>query len=189
VGFELFTDLLREAVGQLKGDALAGGERLEPEVKFPLDASIPEPYIPDLSERLLLYQRLALIDEYHEADEILDEMADRFGEPSEEVRNLVDIMRYRGLLRRFAIAKAELSGRRLVLWLTNRSPLDLSALLALAESQPQTYRLGKNLTWWVELSSEKLPQSSIYRITESLLEGVRQDRVASPVTEPKRARD
>lgn len=187
VGFELFTDLLREAVGQLKGDALAGSERLEPEVKFPLDASIPEPYIPDLSERLLLYQRLALIDEYHEADEILDEMADRFGEPSDEVRNLVDIMRYRGLLRRFAIAKAELSGRRLVLWLTNRSPLDLSALLALAESQPQTYRLGKNLTWWIELSSEKLPQSSLYRITESLLEGVRQDRVASPVTAPKPA--
>lgn len=176
VGFELFTDLLREAVAQLKGEALSGFEGIEPEVKIALDACIPEPYIPDVSERLLLYQRLAMIEESREADEILAELTDRFGQPSDDVCNLIEIMRYRGLLRRFAIAKAELSGRKLVLWLTQASPLDPAALLALADAQPQTYRLGKNLALAVQLSAENPPMTTLYRFTEKLLEGLRPAR-------------
>ncbi len=178
VGFEMFTDLLREAVAQLKGDPESGQETVDPEVKIPLDACIPEPYIPDVSERLLMYQRLAMIEESKEADDILAELSDRFGYPSDEVCHLVEIMRYRGLCRRFAIAKAEVVGSRLALWLTQRSPLDLTALLTLAESNPRTYRLGRNLTLWVQLSSENLPMSVLYKTTESLLEGIRQKSVA-----------
>jgi transcription-repair coupling factor (superfamily II helicase) len=177
VGFELFTDLLREAVCQLRGDdeALTSDHvgSIDPEVKIPLDAFIPEPYIPDVAERLLLYQRLAMILESHEADEILNELRDRFGDPDEEVVNLVHVMSYRGLLRRFGIAKAEVVGLNLTLSLTQSSPLDPQALISLTKINPHMYKLGRNLSLIVKFAEENSDINSLYRFTEQLLNSLR----------------
>ena len=107
--------LLADAVEGLK--ALARGEppppsKMQPPVQIdvPLTAFIPESYIGDLNVRLSLYQRMAAADAPRpgeQADAATDlerELGDRFGPPPGPVRNLLYIVRVRGLAKRAHIA-------------------------------------------------------------------------------------
>src|SRR5690606_15097537 len=57
VGFDLYTRILKEAITHLKGEELSLEEVIDPEITISANAYIPEEYIPDVSERLILYQR------------------------------------------------------------------------------------------------------------------------------------
>jgi len=91
VGFELYTKILREAVRELRRrqrkDGTIDSEDLplelliDPEVSIGFSTHIPNSYIPDVEERLLLYQRLVEIRDDKEALEIEEEIQDRFGNP------------------------------------------------------------------------------------------------------------
>ena len=56
-----------------------------------IDAYLPETYVASEEQRLDLYKRIALIDSEEGRDEMLDELIDRFGEPSRSVQNLLFI--------------------------------------------------------------------------------------------------
>ncbi len=95
VGFELYGKLLSEAVEQVKAEQgpqtapSTPPSRLQPTVDLPITALIPEDYVPDMSQRLLLYGRLARAVTPGEVTELAQELRDRFGEPPEAVRNLL----------------------------------------------------------------------------------------------------
>ncbi|MCB0336456.1 MAG: transcription-repair coupling factor, partial [Bdellovibrionales bacterium] len=99
VGFELYMKIVKEAVLHLKGETADISDKIDPEVKLAVQAYIPEFYVPDVSERLIMYQRLAAIVTSDEADLLLDEMHDRCGPPPQETMTLLEVMRLRGLLR------------------------------------------------------------------------------------------
>lgn len=93
VGFELYRRLLERAVRKLKGEI---PQRVtEVKLDFPIDARIPEEYIPDQSVRMEIYQRFGelLLDE--EVDALFEELKDRFGSPPEPVIWLYSLMRIR----------------------------------------------------------------------------------------------
>ncbi len=90
VGYDLYLDLLKEAVEELKGNR--SEDRLEPEVNLPVPAFIPEEYVEDVHERLDLYRHFGtIVDEEDAASQVL-ELEDRFGPMPEEARNLIKIM-------------------------------------------------------------------------------------------------
>ncbi|MBM3133896.1 MAG: hypothetical protein FJZ89_01125, partial [Chloroflexi bacterium] len=64
-----------------------------PIVDLPLDAYLPGDYVPDESARLALYQRMAAVTTPEEAEEIAQELADRFGEPPKAAEALLYILR------------------------------------------------------------------------------------------------
>ena len=68
VGFELYTELLEEAVGTLKGEGLP--ERVEPEIKLHIPAFIPEDYVPDPNQRLVIYKKLTQVGRAEEIAEV-----------------------------------------------------------------------------------------------------------------------
>jgi transcription-repair coupling factor (superfamily II helicase) len=144
VGFELYTKILKEAVLNVKGDELPAFEMVDPEMKLNLPAFIPEYYIPDISERLVMYQRLAMLHNSAEADEIAVEIEDRFGTVPQEVKILLEVMRLRGLLRYYAVARAEITGTKLNLSFTAHSPIDVHKVLDLIKKHPDIYSFSKN---------------------------------------------
>lgn len=87
VGFELYCDLLREAVGVLKGEKISG-PRLS-SVEIPLEAYLPADFITDEEVRVDLYKRLSLANSPGDLMEAENEMQDRFGELPQEVENLL----------------------------------------------------------------------------------------------------
>lgn len=154
VGFDMYTRILKEAVLNLKGEELALEETVEPEVKLGSDAFIPDDYIPDVSERLVLYQRLASMVDSAEAQELSAEIEDRFGPMPEEVVNLIDLMRLRAYLRRLGITKLEFNAPRLVISMSPRARIDAQKIVELAQKQPETFKFGKNLTLSATLRSD-----------------------------------
>ena len=94
VGFDLYTELVAEAVEELEGRAVQE-EAAEIRIDLPIDAHIPDDYIPEQQLRLEAYRRLALATSHQEADEVTAEWEDRFGEIPEPALALIDIARVR----------------------------------------------------------------------------------------------
>jgi transcription-repair coupling factor (superfamily II helicase) len=86
VGYDLYAELLRNAVKELKGQTEQ--EEIDPEVILPMSALISEKYCPDLHERMSFYQRLASADTKDKIEAIIADLEDLYGEVPKEVRAL-----------------------------------------------------------------------------------------------------
>jgi len=107
VGFDLYTRLLAEAVEELK--ARQAGVKVkptrlpEPTIDLPLQAFIPEDYVPDLTTRLSLYQSLAKLKEPDQIEAMAQEFSDRFGALPIEVKNLLYAVKIKALAAKASI--------------------------------------------------------------------------------------
>jgi transcription-repair coupling factor (superfamily II helicase) len=108
VGFELYQQMLEEAVASLKaGIAEPVADRWSPQITIGTPVLIPEDYVADLSVRLSLYRRLAELEDERDIDAFGAEMVDRFGPLPDEVRHLLDTVVVKALCRRANVAKIE----------------------------------------------------------------------------------
>ena len=89
VGYDLYCKMLNEAVKSAKGEVVE--ESFETSIDIELDAYIPNSYIANEYQKLDIYKRIAAIENAEEKDEMLDELIDRFGEPSRPVQNLLTV--------------------------------------------------------------------------------------------------
>ncbi len=90
VGFELYTQLLQEAIEELKGEPLPKRAELPPvTIDLALPTAIPDSYVPSRARKLELYRRIASFRELDELRELSAELRDRYGTPPEPVRNLL----------------------------------------------------------------------------------------------------
>jgi transcription-repair coupling factor (superfamily II helicase) len=113
VGYEMYLDLIEAAIARLRGEEPR--REVEPELNLRLSAYLPEDYVPDIDQRLLLYRRLAAARDEAEAEAIAEEMRDRFGEPPEEARNLLAVIGLKTLLRPLGIARCDVANGEYVL--------------------------------------------------------------------------
>ncbi len=108
VGFELYQQMLEEAVASLKaGIAEPVADRWSPQITIGTAVLIPEDYVTDLPVRLNLYRRLSELEEEREIDAFGAEMVDRFGPMPAEVQHLLAIVVVKALCRRANVAKID----------------------------------------------------------------------------------
>lgn len=90
VGYDMYVRLLSEAINEQKGEKpdISSDECL---VDIRLDAHIPEDYISNLSQRLDVYRKIASVKTEEDELDMTDELIDRFGEPPESVKGLIDV--------------------------------------------------------------------------------------------------
>jgi transcription-repair coupling factor (superfamily II helicase) len=122
VGFDLFCQMLEEAVQELRGEPVV--HDVDPELSFDVPALLPEDYVGDVGVRLSLYKRLAGATDEASVAEIGEEMEDRFGAPPEEARRLVQLMSLKTELRRMKALGCEATSRSVTLHLREDTPLD-----------------------------------------------------------------
>ena len=94
VGYDLYLKLLEEAVLEEKGETPV--KLPECAVDLSVAASIPDRYVPMPEQRMDLYRRIARIRTSEDADDMTDELVDRFGDPPRQVNNLISIALLRG---------------------------------------------------------------------------------------------
>ncbi|KUO54950.1 MAG: transcription-repair coupling factor [Alphaproteobacteria bacterium BRH_c36] len=132
VGFELYQQMLEEAVAMMKGGEEAeSGERWSPEISLGTSILLPEDYISDLQTRLGLYRRLSALETREEIDGFAEELADRFGPPPDEVRHLLDVMEIKGLCRKAGISRVDAGPKGAVVQFHNNSFANPEGLLQL----------------------------------------------------------
>jgi len=123
LGFDLYCQLLAEAVEELKarqtGEArksiVAGDAKELPGISLPLDAHIPEEYVPNLNTRLSLYHRLASVEHIEEVEDVAQEFKDRFGPLPRPMENLLYIVKIKVLAARAEVSYVSTQGRQIVI--------------------------------------------------------------------------
>ncbi|WP_017729503.1 transcription-repair coupling factor [Halalkalibacterium ligniniphilum] len=90
VGFDLYSQMLKEAIEERKGDK---PKKEEPQIEIDLkvDAYIPESYIQDAKQKIEMYKRFKGIETFEDITDLQDEMYDRFGEYPKEVGYLFSL--------------------------------------------------------------------------------------------------
>lgn len=113
VGFDMYLQILEQAVQELKGQEVA--EEIEPEIDLPVPAMIPADYMEDINQRLVFYRRLSSARSEEEVEEIAEELRDRFGLVPEVLENLFQIMTLKLLLKRAGIQRMAAEKKQVVL--------------------------------------------------------------------------
>ncbi|MEZ4407788.1 MAG: transcription-repair coupling factor [Polyangiales bacterium] len=143
VGFDLYCQMLEEAVAELRGQPLPQG--VEPELTFDEPSYIPEEYIEDVGVRLSLYKRLASASGEDEVADLAAEMEDRFGPAPVPARILVRVMAIKTRLRKMRALGIEAGRERVVIHLKEDSPVDGAKLAELCAAKRSPWKLTPDL--------------------------------------------
>lgn len=131
VGYDMYLKLLEEAVLEERG------EKPKPHTSCSADlsvsANIPESYVPSPEQRMDLYRRIALVRSEEEADDLMDEMIDRFGDPPSSVSALVSVALLRGEAEEAGISEIAQKGGMLRFTLADFNMEQVSAMYAQTE--------------------------------------------------------
>ena len=163
VGYDMYLKLLDEAVLEQRGE-----QPREPECTADLNvtANVDKDYVSRGEERMDLYRRMAAIREQADADDLLDEIIDRYGDPPKGVLNLIDVALLRANARRLGITDIKQKGTDVLFTL---SKLNLEAISALCsepdyKSRVQFLASAKQPTLRLRLAGgiDSLRQSKIF---------------------------
>jgi len=151
VGFELYTEMMEQAIAELRGEERRPD--FEPELKLGIPAYIPDSYVPDENERLVLYRRFARADSEQDLADLKDEMRDRFGPVPTLIDNLVAAMNVRRQMKLLLILSAILKGDQLEVRFHPDAPVDSARLAALAAANRRTMKLTPSFQVLVRIES------------------------------------
>jgi transcription-repair coupling factor (superfamily II helicase) len=142
VGFELYQQMLEEAVMSLKAGITAPvADRWSPQITVGTALLIPEDYVADLSVRLALYRRLAEIEDERELESFAAELVDRFGKLPQEVEHLLQVVAIKALSRRANVEKVEAGPKGIVLSFRENTFANPDGLIAFIREQGRAVRM------------------------------------------------
>lgn len=105
VGFDMYMEMLEAAVAELKGEKAVLS--VEPVLEMNVTAIISEDYIENPDIRLSVYRKVASLKDIDSIRKIIDELTDRFGQPPEETKRLIDIMELKVMAKDLFITRIE----------------------------------------------------------------------------------
>lgn len=143
VGFELYSQMLEEAVAEVRGEPAR--THVEPEVNLPVAAYLPDFYVPDVHQRLVLYKRFSQAPHPDDLNDLRAELVDRFGDAPEEVDTLHELMMLKIDLRALQLRSLDAGPGRLVVTLGAEALLDGHKLATLVQRSRGNYRLTPDL--------------------------------------------
>lgn len=139
VGYELYLELLEEAIAEIKGEEVV--EQIEPEINVRIPAFIPDEFIPDIRVRLSYYRAMAEINSPDDMDRIEDELRDQFGKPPEQVFNLMGLMLIRHHCRELGIRDLNSGPKTVSLAFTEKTPLPPDKVVRLAQLENKKFSI------------------------------------------------
>ena len=127
VGYDLYMEMLDEAMGRLRGEETH--EAIDPEIRLPLPALLPESYVPEVSQRLALYKQLSSARDDDELATLRGDLLDRFGPLPEAAQNLLEVIRLKIRCRKLGVLSGEVKNGELQMRIAERAPVDPSRLV------------------------------------------------------------
>jgi len=148
IGFNLYHDLLKRTI-----DAMRAGKQInlddpinhEIEIDTGLGCIIPETYLGDVHERLVLYKRIANAKDNDELKDLQIEMIDRFGLLPDSTKNLFATTRLKLFSEKIGIDKISLYDDKAHLTFSDKTTVEPLKIINLIQQKPQVYQLkGQN---------------------------------------------
>jgi transcription-repair coupling factor (superfamily II helicase) len=146
VGFELYQQMLEEAVAGLKAGITAPvADKWSPQITIGTPVMIPEDYVADLPVRLGLYRRLAEIEDEREIEAFGAELVDRFGPLPQEVEHLLQIVAIKALCRQANVEKIETGPKGAVVSFRDNTFANPDRLVAFIRDQGPAARVRPDM--------------------------------------------
>jgi len=157
IGFDLYLEMLAEAVAELKGEAPAA--RVEPVLELRLAAHLPAAWVDDPALRFSVLRKIAAARDAGAVADVRRELTDRFGPPPREAMLLLDLAEIKAICRAAGVARLEeISDRRYrVVFAQGREPGAAArraveaALSARVEDDPDGFTLDLAKRSWEEI--------------------------------------
>ncbi len=143
VGFDMFVQMLSEAVSELRGEHVE--HDVDTELSIELEHYLPEEYIDDIGLRLSLYRRFATAADEQAVDDLASEMEERFGPPPPPARDFVRVMSLKPPLRELSALGCEADAKRVALHLREDTPLDPAKLMPLVATSGAGWSLSPDM--------------------------------------------
>nr|WP_323778745.1 transcription-repair coupling factor [Amylibacter sp.] len=148
VGFELYQEMLEEAIAKMKSGGLEGltdGDGTwSPQINLGVPVLIPDTFVPDLDVRLGLYRRLSSLSSKVELEGFAAELIDRFGKLPSEVDTLLRIVRVKSMCKRAGIAKLDGGPKGAVIQFHNDKYANPAGLVEFLQNQRGTAKVKDN---------------------------------------------
>jgi len=129
VGFELYLQMLEDAVQQLKGEPVSSQFRTP--IFLKTDFFIPDSYISDEKQKIEFYKRFESCDSSEEVEQVEREMVDRFGPYPEEVKTLIEIEQIRAMASLLAIDEIMEDSRSIRIKISGTAKVDVKKIVKL----------------------------------------------------------
>ena len=147
IGFQLYSDMLHEAVKALKAGKepdLAAPLATTTEINLHVPALLPADFCGDVHERLSIYKRLANCKDAHKIDDMQEELIDRFGKLPDPVKALIETHRLRIAAASVGIIKIDAHGEAASLQFMVNPPIDSMRIIALIQKNRHIKLAGQD---------------------------------------------
>jgi transcription-repair coupling factor (superfamily II helicase) len=139
IGIELYMKLLDDEIKRQQGESVES--EIEPEIKLPIPAYLPEDYMPDQNQRISWYKRLSRARSHDEIASLREELVDRYGTLPEPVENLLEVSRIKVSLVWMRALELAFTGTEITLALAPDTRADVERVIMLATNDPLNYRI------------------------------------------------
>ena len=168
VGYDTYCNLLDEVVKEIQGEKAV--QEIDVQIDLDVTSYIPDEYISDSSQKIEIYQDIALCKNEEDIQNIVDEMIDRFGNMPEQIENLLDIARIKNLCKKIGINKVQ--GRRkfvLFIFETQELNININELVQKYRNRIKfTQGIKPQITLALEDSSEKGTLKEVMKFLKGL---------------------
>jgi transcription-repair coupling factor (superfamily II helicase) len=173
VGFTLYMEMLEQAIESMRAGKTPNPDaplQHGPEINLRLPALIPEDYLPDVHNRLILYKRISNAGHDDQLHELQVEMIDRFGLLPEPVKSLFRITALKLRANALGIAKVDAGDRGGRIEFNPDTRVDPFKLVTLVQSQPRRFKLegASQLRFHVEMATPELRAQTVENLLSEL---------------------
>lgn len=152
VGYELYTELMEKTIREIRGEN-TGEEELLPEIQLGISAFIPEEYVQDVHQRLVLYKRISLAGHDEDISAIRNELRDCYGEIPPSAENLLRVIGIRNYLKTLKGKKMGYDGKYMYIFFRDNSPVDPAKMIALYHKKIKELRFTPDYKLFLPLPS------------------------------------
>ncbi len=138
IGFELYNQMLEETICRMRGEEMV--EHVEPEINLKVPAFIPEAYVKDAGQRLVIYKKLTQAECEEDVLDVQNEVSDRFGKYPLATSYLFEIMKLRVMLKKLLVRQIDYSGKTVVISFHPRTPASPDTIIGMMRSEPKNYQ-------------------------------------------------
>ena len=152
VGYEMYSKLLDQAVKELEG--VSETEEFDVLIDLNVSAYIPKEYIPNATQKIEVYQDIAIAKDESTLLDILDEIIDRFGDVPQEVNNLLEVAKIKLLAKKANIIEIKNKGQNVVL-VFDESKFNIKIVNELINKYPKDIMFSPNQKPYITYIIEK----------------------------------
>lgn len=172
VGFTLYTEMLKQAVRDLKKDRqpdLDAPLGITTEIKLHSPALLPESYCPDIHERLVLYKRLAVCETVQQINAIHEELVDRFGLPEQPVKTLIESHHLRLAAKELGIDAIDAAGEAVTVTFGKHHCIDPTEIILLIQTDKKYRPAGADkLRFAAEMENIEVRINTVKTVLKTL---------------------